>query len=603
MRRLVQASIIAGILALLAGVSVAIDGFSLRMRLVEGEARAAATLALTLRALEGHVRRLEAVPALLAEQEEVQRFVANRDDRIAGEALNRWLAAKAQQFDAVSVHLMALDGRVIAASDHVRPDGGMGRSFAGYPHFTRSLAGDRGRFYGIVRAAGQRGYHVAAPVRAVSGDIAGVITVTVGLDEVEADWRRQEAHILVTDPEGIVFLSSDPRWLFRATAPRDRASVAASAVARRYAELPVTPLPLTEAQVWGQPVVRIAAGDPAAGEFVGAHRLMSPAGWTVHVLLATEPMRAAARWAAAVGLLVAGLALLAGALTAQRLARRARTKVELERRVIARTADLARANERLAEEIVERRLTDEALRHTQADLVQAGKLAALGTMSAALSHEINQPLAAARNYADSAGILIDRGDTARAKENVGQIMTLIDRMADIARHLRHVARKPDQPLQDVALPQAVAEALATAATRLTDAGAEVTVELPPDLPLVRGGPVRLQQVLVNVLSNAADAVAGREDRRIMVTAGVGGGRVLLSIRDHGPGVPKAIADRIFDPFFTTKRVGAGMGLGLSISYNILKDFGGELRVANDPEGGAVFTLDLQAAGRKRVAAE
>lgn len=243
--------------------------------------------------------------------------------------------------------------------------------------------------------------------------------------------------------------------------------------------------------------------------------------------------------------------------------------------------------------MAERRITEAELRRTQSDLVQAGKLAALGQMSAALSHEINQPLAAARNYADSAAILINRGDSGRAKDNIGQIMSLIDRMAAIAQHLRNVALKPDAQLQNIALSGAVTEALALVGPRL--ARAKVTVNLPQDLPLVRGGPVRLQQVLVNLLSNAADAVARMEAPQIFVEATQAKGRVLLAVRDNGPGVSDSIADRIFDPFFTTKLVGSGLGLGLSISYNIMKDFGGDLRVANASGGGAVFTVELASA--------
>jgi two-component system C4-dicarboxylate transport sensor histidine kinase DctB len=317
----------------------------------------------------------------------------------------------------------------------------------------------------------------------------------------------------------------------------------------------------------------------------------------VQVLLETRPFHDQAR------LMVLALMLFLGAITAiaamilQRRARLAerfdiqeRTKAELERRVAERTADLAHVNTLIEAEIAERRLTEIELRRTQSDLVQAGKLAALGQMSAALSHEINQPLAAARNYADSAAVLIERGDTVRAQENMGHILGLIDRMATIARHLRNVARKPDAPLKDIVLADAVAETQAIMAPRL--AGIDVQVLLPQDLPLVRGGPVRLQQVLINLLSNAADAVADSPQRKIEITAEIAAQRVLLSVRDHGTGVPAAIADRIFDPFFTTKRVGSGLGLGLSISYNIIKDFGGDLRVQNAPDGGAIFTIDL-----------
>ena len=168
-------------------------------------------------------------------------------------------------------------------------------------------------------------------------------------------------------------------------------------------------------------------------------------------------------------------------------------------------------------------------------------------------------------------------------------------MAAIARHLRHVARKPDEPLKTLALAPAVAEAVATAGARLAASGVTVRVDLPPDLPAVKGGPVRLQQVIVNLLCNAADAMDG-SGGVIEVAAFGAGPSVTLTIRDHGPGVAPAIRDRIFDPFFTTKTVGSGLGLGLSISYNILQDFGGDLRVDNHPDGGAVFSVVMQAAG-------
>jgi two-component system C4-dicarboxylate transport sensor histidine kinase DctB len=142
------------------------------------------------------------------------------------------------------------------------------------------------------------------------------------------------------------------------------------------------------------------------------------------------------------------------------------------------------------------------------------------------------------------------------------------------------------------------------AWRLKAADAELLLDLGPRPPVVRAGSVRLQQVLVNVISNAADAVEGLDDRRIEVSAFEEAGKVVLTVRDHGPGVPAAIAERIFDPFFTTKGVGKGLGLGLSISYNIIKDFGGSLAAANHPEGGAVFRIELQsAAGLMPEAAE
>ncbi len=584
------------LLCLLGGLAVFVAALrtATGIYMAEGRAQAAGSLGLTIQALDGHLRRFEAVPDLLADQERVLRLAQNPTDGVQVAEMNAWLQARNAAVESSDIYIMTPSGLTIAASNHHRDDSFIGQSFTYRPYFTAALAGQKGRFYAIGTTSGVRGYYFAAPVRDPGGAVAGVIAVKIGLDVIEAEWRAQDAAILVTDPEGIVFLSTEPALLYQGMLPLTPERLGRTAASRRYADVPVTEL----AAMRADDVLTIEGR-----EYLVAQRLMPRAGWMVHVLLDTADLHRRAQLVALafVGAVLAVILLLwqRRARLSERLALQEQTKAELELRVAARTADLARANTVIEAEIAERRATEAALRRTQGDLVQAGKLAALGQMSAALSHEINQPLAAARNYADSAAILIDRGDTARAKENVGQILSLIDRMAAIARHLRNVARKPDAPLRDIVLRDAVAGALAMLAPRLPP----VTVQIPDDLPMVRGGPVRLQQVLVNLLSNAADAMAEVADPRIGIAAQYAAGRVLLRVRDHGPGVPGAIVDRIFDPFFTTKGVGSGLGLGLSISYNIMKDFGGDVRVANDPGGGAVFTLDLQASVARQEAAE
>jgi len=288
----------------------------------------------------------------------------------------------------------------------------------------------------------------------------------------------------------------------------------------------------------------------------------------------------------------------------ERMVLQAETQAELERRVAERTQDLARVNRHIEREIAERRQTEKQLRKTQGDLIQAGKLAGLGQMSAALSHEFNQPLAAAKTYADSAALLIGRDRVEEASDNLKRISALIDRMASISRHLRNFARKPNEKMTSVSLEEAMQDTLEILHARLRAANADLIVDFGTNPLSVKAGLVRLQQVLVNIISNAADAVETLEDRRIFVTAKQHDGRVLISVRDYGPGVPAAIMERIFDPFFTTKGVGRGLGLGLSISYNIIKDFGGELRVRNPEGGGAEFVIELSVAERiAEVAAE
>lgn len=582
----------AGAVLLVLGV----ERMASRTALGDGQVRAETTLRQTVNALDSHLGRFEALPALLAQDDDVLAVLASPQDALRLQAMNRWLAETNALIEASDLYLINLAGDTIAASNHARPDSFVGQNFSYRPYFTAARDGGSGRYFALGTTSGVRGYYFASPVRDGAGRVQGVLALKIGVDAIEAGWRARDYRILVTDPEGVVFMSTDPGWLYRGLLPLTPERIERLATTRRYADAALDEIQAVETTAGGVALLRLADGAGTTREYIAAATPMPRAGWTVRVLLETTPLRTQARLAVLafallllVGLLLAWTLIQRRARLAERLAIQAAAQADLERQVVERTADLTRANE--------------DLHRMQADLVQAGKLAALGRMSAALSHEINQPLAAARNYADSAGLLIDRGDLPRARENIGQILGLIDRMAAIARHLRNVARKPNEPLKVVDLAAVVQDSLAIAEARLTAARAEVLLDLPANLPTVQGGPVRLQQVIVNVLSNAADAVEGLADRRIEVVARTEGDEVTLSIRDHGPGVAPAIADRIFDPFFTTKQVGSGLGLGLSISYNIMKDFEGDLRVANHPDGGAVFTLVLRRALREALAAE
>lgn len=594
-----------GVLAALVIACAAYIGFQTAptFYMAEGAARANATLALTVQALDGHLRRFEQVPSLLAESDGVRRVLQNPNDAVARLALDRWLYDKKSKIDALDVYVMARDGATVAASNYDRADSFIGQNFNYRPYFQGALQGALGRYYAVGTTSGVRGYYFAAPVRSDAGQIIGVIAVKVGLDAIEAEWRRQEAQIIVTDPEGIVFLSSRPDWLYHSLNPLEGAGLAQVIASRRYADLMPRLLQHRRETIGGTQMMTLPDRRGATQTYVTARRLLPRVGWTVYVLQDASPIYAQAHLAVLAGIM--GLSVLMAlalalwqrrARLAERFALQEQAKIDLEHRVLLRTADLARVNQQIQAEVAERRATEAELRRTQKDLVQAGKLAALGQMSAALSHEINQPLAAARNFADSATILIERGEYDGAKGNMGQILSLIDRMATIARHLRNVARKPDAELKPVDLHSSVAEAVALLAQRLEKI--DVRIDAPPDLPAVLAGPVRLQQVLANLLSNAADAVDDIDHPAITIVTRRKGKRVHLSIEDNGKGVPEAIVDRIFDPFFTTKEVGSGLGLGLSISYNIMKDFGGDLRVSNGPVGGAIFTLDFAVATQK-----
>jgi two-component system C4-dicarboxylate transport sensor histidine kinase DctB len=279
----------------------------------------------------------------------------------------------------------------------------------------------------------------------------------------------------------------------------------------------------------------------------------------------------------------------------EQLADEAASNAALELRVNERTQSLSQANQSLRREIREREDAERELKRAQADLVQAGKLSALGKMSAGISHELNQPLMAIDSFAENAESYLARGQKSKAANNLSRISDMSQRMGRIIKNLRAFARQENEPMTDVDLAKVVDAALEIMQTRLMALGVEVDWRHPETPVFVRGGEVRLQQVVMNLASNAAEAMANQQTRRLSISIDHKNGTVLLELRDTGPGLTEA--DRIFDPFYTTKEVGKseGMGLGLSISYGLVQSFGGQIRGRNQKEGGAVFTVELVAA--------
>lgn len=568
------------------------------------------TLQLVQTSLEGYLERFERLPFLLAAQPEVLALAGAPDDPDRVTAANLYLRDVAGLMGASDIYFMDPEGLTRAASNFDTATSFVGGNFAFRPYFTDALAAGAGRFYALGTTSLKRGYYFGAPVK-VNDEIAGVLVVKIDLDAMESIWGAADHVVLATDPQGVAFLSSEPAWLFALTRPVDAAAVQTLARTRRYAGETLREFPAIGEEDAGGQLLRRMETPRGVREFLVLSVPMPHAEWTLTVMQDVAPARRQALTLTAGAVLALSLLGMAAAVVRQRRARlrdrltmQAAAQAELEARVIERTRELAELNTALGAEVSERRQAEENLRRAQDDLIQAAKLAALGQMSAALSHEFNQPLGALRNYAENAGTLIERERIPEARTAIDRIVSMADRMAAIARRLHTFARHPGQRLGPVDLGEAVEAAREIAELRLRQCGATLEVDLPAGLPKVVAGPVRLQQVLVNLLTNAADAVDGREERRIRLGATETGEGVELTVEDSGPGVPEALAERIFDPFFSTKGVGNGLGLGLSISYNILKDFGGSLTQAASPLGGAAFRMVLRRADMVQgVAAE
>ncbi|WP_323037092.1 ATP-binding protein [Pararhodobacter sp.] len=566
-----------------------------RLFLTQNGRAAGATLTLAVEALEGALRRYQPLPALIAERPQLRALLGNPGNAELAARINEELRQTAEFVEASDIYVMDLTGLTIAASNADRERSFIGRSFAFRPYFRQAREGGLGRYFALGTTSLERGYFYAAPIRD-GARIVGVVALKFTVDRFETSWRGGASDIIVTDSSDIVFMSNREAWHFRALSPLSDAAIAQIEATRQYPMDRILPLETATRPLGDRFNLISIAG---VGEFITASHRIADAGWTVTIL---EP-RGPARAQALIVLALMVLLILFGALIAGLFIQRRRRLVErleqirlhrelLEQRVAERTADLNHANRQLVQEIEDRKATEARLRKTQNDLVQAGKLAALGQMSAALSHEFNQPLAAVKVYAENAVTFLDRGRPEDARQNVTLISQMADRMASISKHLRNFARRPQEKIGPVPLYAVLDDALALMDAKLKSAKATVDYTRAAEDILVMGGQVRLQQVLVNLLSNALDAMETDAAPRIEISVRAQGDRQWVEVRDHGPGLTEESLTQLFDPFFTTKIPGKGLGLGLSISYNIVRDFGGTLAARNHPDGGAVFTVDL-----------
>lgn len=500
--------------------------------------------------------------------------------------------------DRTSAFRLALadnEGRVIAAS------GDWPASVAERPYFQRAMDGALGAFRHVESASGRRVFTYAAPMFSADGPVAGAVLASADVAAFERNWPSGTSAVIFTDLQGVVFSSNRSEFVLSKRFPGH------PLVGRSgdFSGVELAQFPSYSARIAGTREFWSMQG----GRYLPARalRLEQPlpvVGMTGEILLDLSPALTRAIWqaiAAAAICMAFGSAVfwfaerrrrLAGLLAAE-----AKANARLEARVAARTAELAEANADLTREIGERSEAEAALRKAQEDLVQAGKLSVLGQISAGIGHEMNQPLMAVRSFAENAKTLIARGRHEQATENLGRISELARRMGRIVANLRTFARPEPEAIADVDLVEAVDAALEMLGPNCARAGVEVDWRRPNSSVIVRGGEVRLQQVIMNLVSNAVDATKDRPEKRVKLEVTGDGGRVRLSVLDTGAGI--AEPDRVFDPFYTTKEVEGsdGMGLGLSISSKLVRGFGGVLRGRNLPEGGAEFYVELLRAGK------
>lgn len=570
-----RAGLVLAFLAVVAVMATGVWRYGYVQGLAQLAQRGQADLALASDRLVGQLQRYRDLAVGMADHPRVRRALAGQGNDRA----RLLLLEAADRSAALDVVILDAQGRVVEAAQ-----GLVQRDLAAQPYVTRALRGALGWGHGAAEPLVGRAFYHAAPVFDAGGKVRGAVLVVTDLSSIDFNWRGTHTPSFFTDGDGVVFISNRSELLFW-----QRPEGAAGLLP------PKGPAPPFDSTFWGSHEIwTLGWGPYLPAEALHLTQELPVIGMTGEVLLDVAQTRALA-WAQMVAFV--GLCLAFGSLLFMAAERRRALKLanaKLEARVRARTQLLREVNTQLRREAGEREEAQTALRRAQDELVQAGKLSALGQMSAGISHELNQPLMAIRSFADNATQFIARGKSERAAENLGRISQMSQRMGRIIQNLRAFARQEDTAQDRVDLCRALQAALDLTQAHVAEAGVALSVTL-PDAPLwVRGGEVRLGQVFVNLITNAVDAMAQSAQKEL--TIGVQQGDTLsVDFRDTGPGIE--MPDKVFDPFYTTKEVGetGGMGLGLSISYGIVQSFGGDIRGSNLPSGGALFSVVLERA--------
>jgi two-component system C4-dicarboxylate transport sensor histidine kinase DctB len=601
---------VVGALAGIAAVAWVLNALAFEAAIQNMRGSAGHQLDVYAASLEREIDRFAQVPFVLGLDDTVVRLLRQPDDPGLRIDANFYLAKLNDRIGTLDVYVLDKQGVVVAASNWNQWDSFVTRDLSYRPYYQNAAIGVVSRFYGIGTTNRQPGYFLATALHE-AGAIKGVGVVKVSLEQLERSWASADAPAILTDEHGVVVLSSVPAWKYGTLTPLDDVARRQIAEAQQFNYRDLSPIGMTVRRVLdpATQLVHFSAtargGESSfstAGLFLAQTRRMAGTPWNITVFADLSSATSLAQLEAGVGTLA--LVVAVGFLVAfqqrrahvrELLAARAALQQahdHLESEVADRTAALSASNAQLSREVEERNRAEHTLREAQAGLVEASKLAVIGQLSAGIAHELNQPLAALQTLAGNASKYLERGDIGTARANLDRLGPLVSRMGGLTGELKIFARRSSGDMDAHPVGRMIDNALFLINHRIVQGQVGVNVTgVRPDMTAWCDAN-RYEQVLLNVIGNALDAMDGQAERRLDIRVAEDGPMLTVEVADNGPGLPPERMAHLFEPFYTTKAPGVGLGLGLAISAGIMRDFGGSLTARNGEDRGAVFTLTL-----------
>lgn len=563
---------------------------------LQGRTEASLKVALLRAVLE----RPRALPLLLAQDRDVVDTLSSGDPA-ARTALSRKLEELIAPTKAAVIYVVADNGIAVSASNWREEKSFVGNDYTFRSYFTRGMKEGGAEHFALGTVSHRPGLYISHRVGSAEQPL-GVVVAKMEFDQLEADWRDTQRPAFVTDDNNVVLISSIPSWRFMTTEPLPQSSLSAIRESLQFGDAPLLPLPMTRLETLAPDADIIRVLLPGGGQirYLQISVPVASNGWHFRYLLPIDGAVAADmrefRLVAALALLVV-LAVTAVWIRRRQLAQAQiigaqAAREELERRVEERTSALSLTRDNLQAEISNRKSTEIKLQAVQQDLVQANRLAILGQVAAGVAHEINQPVATIRAYADNSKVFLERQQIQPVKENLDLIASLTERIGAITDDLKALSRRGRTGAEPVLLADVFEGAVLLLQSRFTGSLDMLVIEPTEQELEVMGSRLRLEQIFINLLQNALEAVEGRETGQVTVSTVVTGDKVSICVADNGPGIAPDILAELFQPFNSSKD--KGLGLGLVICKDIVTDYGGQLDVETG-DAGTRFTVHLKRA--------
>lgn len=555
--------------------------------------------------LKGSIDKYAYLPFILTSDQNVQTLLEQPKNIHLKQKVNIYLENVNQWAKARTIYLLDQNGTAIASSNWNTPESFIGNHYVHRPYYQEAMQKQHGYFYGVGETSRIPGYYLSQAVIDSYGKIKGVIVVKITLLQLESIWKQKNEDTFVADENGVIFLSSYSGLRWKTLHPLNKKVLDKIRTTKQYDIASLSPLSISKKEKVFINETAIVTLSRASQEYLQQKLYIPDLNWKIFILSDIAGMRQSVYQVQMITFFAYGFLGIfilylkqrrkraQEALQAQYQLKKAYD--ELEQKVLERTQELVEANSLLQKEIKEREKTEQSLRETQDELIQAAKLAVIGQMATGMTHELNQPLAAMRPLVENMQIFLERQQYTHIGQNIVHIVALITRMSKITSQLRIFSRKTKLEMKAICLQNAIHNVLLLLEQSQQIRHVKIVTHLPEEFLYINADDIRIEQVLLNLCRNALDAMQKNLEWACLEIQleRMQENKICLSIADNGTGIPPDILPHIFEPFFTTKESGYGLGLGLAISQSIMNDYRGEIRIGQRLPQGTIFELHFE----------